>query len=46
MKIKGAYMAHELWSAENLPKDLMLPLHKDELFFDKYGFIVVGRPIN
>lgn len=42
MRVKGVYLGHQLWSVEELPKDLALPLHGSELFFDKYAFTVVN----
>lgn len=42
MRIKGAYLGHQLWSVEELPKDLALPLHGNELFFDKYAYSILG----
>ncbi|CAN5951274.1 unnamed protein product [Sphagnum jensenii] len=42
IKVKGAYLGHQLWSVEALPKDLALPLHGGELFFEKYAYTVLG----
>lgn len=44
MKVKGIYLSDKFYSAEELPKEIALPLHKDELFFDKYRYVVVVKP--
>lgn len=46
MKVKGAYLGHQLWSVEELPKDLVMPLHGNKLFFEKYAYIVLGTHPN
>lgn len=43
MRVKGAFMSDSFYSPEDLPKELALPLWNGELFFQKYGYIVLGQ---
>jgi hypothetical protein len=41
-KVKGIFQANYLFSVDRMPKEMQLPLKKDENFFDKFHYFVVS----
>lgn len=41
MKVKGMFMSDRFYSVEEMPKEMAMPLHGAELFYDKYAYEVV-----
>ena len=40
-KVKGIFQSDYLFSVEKMPKEMMLPLKKEECYFEKYHYFVV-----
>lgn len=41
LKVKGMFMSNAFYGVDDLPKDLMLPLH-GELFYDSYRYYLIN----